>query len=147
MKALITLMPLLIMQSTDKVTKPESDKQPFALKIDQETYLTDTQGVANPNTIIKMIPGNVVRIYLTDGTFFTATVKETTMHSEGIFKAFGEISNPPNMGFGFVLTKDGVFAGAIVNRTTNVTYKLKYSEAHQGHVFLMDITASGNLIQ
>lgn len=126
---------MLIMQSSPKA---EEQKQPFALKLDQETYLTDAQGVANPNTIIRLIPGNTVRIYLTDGTFFTAMVKETAMHSEGVFKAFGEILQPKNSGFGFVLSKDGIFAGAIVNRDSGQTFKLQYSEVHQGYVFFLD---------
>lgn len=137
MKALLALIPMMIMQSAQKA---DEQKQPFALKLDQETYLTDTQGVANPSTIIRLMPGNMVRIYLTDGTFFTAMVKETTMQSEGVFKAYGEMLTPKNSGFGFVMSRDGVFAGAIVSRDDNKTYKLQYSEPHQGYVFLLHNT-------
>ena len=135
MKALIAILPLLIAQS-DK--KSELPKQPFSLKLNQETYLTDTKGVANPSTIIGLTPGDAVRIYFTDGTHFTAMVRETSMHADGIFKVFGEMINPSDAGFGFVLTKDGTFAGAIVQRKQNIVHKLGYDEDAKGYVFKYD---------
>lgn len=133
--SLIALLPLLIAQSVEKPVKSEEQKQPFSLKLDQETYLTDTFGVANPNTIITSKPGDTVRIYFTDGTYFTAIVKETTMHEQGIFKVFGEMTSPTNTGFGFVLTKDGTFAGAIVQRSQNIVHQLLFDETMKGYVF------------
>lgn len=131
MKALIALLPLMIAQSVDKT----ETKQPFSLKLDQITYLTDTKGVANPNTIIQTKPGDSVRIYFTNGTYFSAIVKETSMQDNGVFKVFGEMTSPDNTGFGFVLTRDGTFAGAVVQRTEDVTHQLMYDEILKGHVF------------
>lgn len=131
MKALIALLPLLIVQSTDKT----ETKQPFSLKLDQITYLTDTKGVANPNVIIQVKPGDAVRIYFLNGTYFSAIVKETNMQDNGVFKVFGEMTSPDNTGFGFVLTRDGVFAGAVVQRTEDVTHQLLYDETLKGYVF------------
>jgi hypothetical protein len=134
--ALVSLLPVLIAQSADKpVPNNDDNKQPFALKLDQEAYATDTSGVANPNVIINLKPGLSIRIYLPGGKCFTALVKETTMLSGGVFKVFGEMTNSNNTGFGFVLTKDGIFAGAIVQRDTNTTHTLSYDEAAKGYVF------------
>lgn len=133
--SLIALLPLLIAQSVEKPIISEEQKQPFSLKLDQETYLTDTNGLANPNTIIASKPGDTVRIYFTDGTYFTAIVKETTMHEQGIFKIFGEMTKPANTGFGFVLTRDGTFAGAIVQRTGNIVHQLMFDESANGYIF------------
>lgn len=131
MKALITLLPLLIAQASDKTI----NKEPFSLKLDQETYLTDTRGIANPNTIIHTKPGDIVRIYFVDGKCFTAIVKETNMDDRGIFKVFGEMTSTDNTGFGFVLTKDGTFAGAVVQRNEDITHQLLYDENLKGYVF------------
>lgn len=132
LKPLVLLLPLLIARPAEK---SEDQKPPFSLKLDQETFATDTKGVANPTTIIGLKPGNAVRIYFTDGTYFTALVKETTMHSDGVFKVFGEMINPENTGFGFVLTKDGVFAGAVVQRGPNIVHQLLYDEDAKGYIF------------
>lgn len=131
MKVLIAILPLLIARSADK----PDNKPPFSLKLDQETYLTDTNGLANPNTIIRLKPGDSVRIYFTDGSYFTALVKETEMQESGVFKVFGEMTSHSNTGFGFVLTRDGTFAGAVVQRTQDITHQLLYDEALKGYVF------------
>jgi hypothetical protein len=131
MKALILLVPLLIAREMD----PPVEKPPFSIKLDQEKYFTDTLGIANPNTIINSKPGDTVRIYFSDGTYFSAIVKTTEMSDQGIFKVFGEMTSPNNTGFGFVLSKDGVFAGAVVQRNENITYHLQYDEVRKGYIF------------
>ena len=107
----------------------EIPKQPFSsIKIDQETYITDTNGVLNPKMLLGLIPSNLVKIYLIDGTVLNGIVKETENFNNEMFKVFGEITNKKNAGFGFVLTKEGVFAGAVVFRDTDETHTVKYSE-------------------
>ena len=107
----------------------EIPKQPFSsIKIDQETYITDTNGVLNPKMLLGLIPSNLVKIYLIDGTVLNGIVKETENFNNEMFKVFGEITNKKNTGFGFVLTKEGVFAGAVVFRDTDETHTVKYSE-------------------
>ena len=107
----------------------EIPKQSFSsIKIDQETYITDTNGILNPKMLLGLIPSNLVKIYLTDGTVLNGIVKETENFNNEMFKVFGEITNKKNAGFGFVLTKEGVFAGAVVFRDTDETHTVKYSE-------------------
>lgn len=137
---LLALFPLLIAQSAPKSdNSKDGSKEPFSLKLDQESYVTDTSGVANPSVIINLKPGSTIRIYLPTGKCFTAIVKETTMLSGGVFKVFGEMTNSKDTGFGFVLTKDGVFAGAIVQRDTNTTHTLSYDDDAKGYIFKYSI--------
>jgi len=137
-----TLTALLISSSVFGGVKAETPlpKEPFSsLKIDQETVLTDKYGVLNPKMIINLIPSNNIRIYLSDGTVLTGMVKETNMENNQVFKIFGEMTNRPNTGFGFVLTKDGIFAGAVVFRDTEETHTVKYSEEAKGYVLVKSL--------
>jgi hypothetical protein len=100
----------------------------FSLKIDQETYISNKLGLLIPESILNLKPGNAIRIYLTDGTFFTGLIKSTELENGSIFKVFGELTNHENAGFGFVLTDKNIFAGAVVIRDKNITYTVKFSE-------------------
>ena len=115
-------------------------KQPFSsLKLDQETYLTDQHGILNPKMILNLITYNNIKIYLSDGTVLTGIVKETSMVNNDTFKVFGELTNKENSGFGFVLTKDGIFAGAVVFRNSDETHTVKYSEEAKGYVLVKSL--------
>lgn len=134
------LATLLITSTVFGGVKTDIPKQPFSyLKLDQETHLTDEHGVLNPKMIINLIPSNNIKIYLADGTMLTGMVKETNMENGQLFKIFGEITNKPNTGFGFVLTKEGVFAGAVVFRDTDETHTVKYSEEAKGFVLVKSL--------
>lgn len=115
------------------VDKP---KETFPLKIDQETYITDKSGVLNPSNIISLVPSNLIKFYMTDGTMFTGIVKEIETSDKQIFKIYGEIMNKQNAGFGFVLTSEGVFAGAVVIRNSEETYTVQYSRQANGYVLV-----------
>jgi hypothetical protein len=117
----------------------EIQKAPFSLKIDQETYLTDTKGVLNPKMILGLIPSNSVKIYLTDGTVLNGLIKETENHNNEIYKVFGEVTNKENVGFGFVLTKEGIFAGAVVFRNTDETHTVQYSEELKAFILVKSL--------
>ena len=116
------------------------EKPPFSLRLDQESYLTDTKGVLNPGAIISLKVGTNIIIYLTDGTVLKGLVKESQMLDSKIFKVYGDIINKPNTGFGFVLTENGTFAGAVVFRDSNATYTVQYSEAFKGAVLFLNNT-------
>lgn len=112
------------------------DENPFSLKINQETFFSDKSGVFIPKSVLAATPGNAIKIYLTDGTELTGLVKSTEVLNSQIFKIFGEITNRKNTGFGFVFTKDGLFAGAVVFRDENITYTINYSEAAKGYILV-----------
>ena len=124
---------------TSPVAKAEDLKIPV-LELEQEKYITDTNGVVNPNNIIRLLPSNVIKIYFPDGTELKGVVTKIEEINKEIFKVFGDIQNKPNTGFGFVLTKDGIFAGAVVFRDKDETYTLKYSEAAKGYIFVKSPT-------
>ena len=114
------------------------DQNPFALKINQETFLTDKSGVFIPTSILKLVPGNSIKIYLIDGTELNGLIKSTEFINSEIVKVFGELTNKNDAGFGFVLTKDAIFAGALVFRDKNIVYKINYSEAAKGFILIAD---------
>lgn len=137
---LALLLSLLTSSSFAGAKIGEIPKQPFSsLKLDQETHLTDTNGILNPKMLIGLIPSNLVKIYLTDGTVLNGLVKETEIINNEMFKVFGEITNKKNSGFGFVLTKEGVFAGAVVFRDTDETHTVKYSEELKEFILVKSI--------
>jgi hypothetical protein len=119
----------------------EKEKNPFSLKLDQETFLTDKNGVFIPSSLLKLLPGNAIKIYLTDGTELNGLVKSTEVTNGEIFKVFGEIVNKNNTGFGFVLTKDAVFAGAVVFRDGNITYAITHDELRNGFILVKQAVA------
>ena len=139
MKSLILLA--LLASSIAKQAQPELPKYP-QLKLDQESYLTDTQGVLNPQVIISLRPGDNIRIYLTDGTLFQGLVKETSLTDNSVFKVFGDISSHKNTGFGFCITKDGIFAGAVVQRDQEIQHTVTESVPHKGYILTRKITVT-----
>jgi hypothetical protein len=116
------------------------DENPYSLKLNQETFLTDKNGVFMPSSLLKLIPGNAIKIYLTDGTELNGLVKSTEVSNGEIFKIFGEMTNKNDTGFGFVLTKDAIFAGAVVFRDTDTTYAVSYDEFRKGFVLTRRIS-------
>lgn len=107
----------------------------FKLKLDEETYFSDTLGVFNPQQVCDAEIGRLVRMYRTDGFCYTGRVTETEQ-TEKHYKVYGTINNVDNTQFGFVLAKGGIFAGAIVENDTQITYVLKLSEAHKGFILV-----------
>lgn len=129
---IIALLPFLMLSPAFA----SEQKNSFALKVDQEAYITDTNGVLIPSSILNLIPSNQVRIYLTDGTMLTGIVKSVEMEDKKIFKVFGELNNRENSGFGFVLTKDGIFAGAVVFRNQDMSYEVTFSESLKQYILV-----------
>jgi hypothetical protein len=132
-KSILTL--LMLTSTCLAITK---DKNPFSLKIDQETYLTDKNGVFIPSSILKLVPGNAVKIYLMDGTELKGLIKSTEFINSEVFKVFGEMTNKDNTGFGFVFTRDAIFGGAVVFRDKNFVYKINYNEVAKGYVLMLE---------
>ena len=141
MKTIVSILLLLIQTSFGSIKEekrtPTSIDLPDLnkLKLNQEVFLTDLNGVVNPKTVMLLQVGDNVKIYHTDGTLYTGLVTETK-EGDGMLQIFGKINNVSDMSFGFVLAKGGVFAGAMVNTKNNKTYTLELSEPHKGYIFL-----------
>lgn len=105
------------------------------LKLNQEIFLTDTNGVVNPKTVMLLQVGDNVKVYRPDGTLYTGLVTETK-EGDDTLQIFGKFNNVQDVSFGFVLAKGGVFAGAIVDTKNDKTYTLELSVPHKGYIFL-----------
>ena len=105
------------------------------LKLNQEVYLTDIQGVVNPKTVILLQVGDLVRILRPDNTLYTGMVSET-VEEAGSLKIHGKVNNKENTSFGFAISKGGIFAGAIIEHNSDTIYSLELSEPHKGYIFL-----------
>jgi hypothetical protein len=126
---------LMFTASCEAITK---DENPYSLKIDQETFVTDKTGILIPDSLTRLKPGNAVRIYLIDGTILNGLVKTTELIDNKILKIFGEITNKSNTGFGFGITADGTVGGAVVFRDQNLIYKIQFSEKANGFILVPD---------
>jgi hypothetical protein len=136
MKKLLILM--MLTSSCLAITKDQS-ANPFALKIDQEIYITDEKGVLLEKSIITLMPGRNVRIYLLDGTLITGIIKTAEVseaQDKKLFKVFGEATNQKNVNFGFAITNEGVVGGAVAFHDREVIYKIKYLEDAKGYVLV-----------
>lgn len=136
MKLLLTL--LMLSCSCLAITK-DKNENPFALKLDQEIYITDEKGVLIEKSIITLLPGRNVRIYLIDGTLITGVIKTAEIsesQDKKLFKVFGESTNQKNVNFGFAITNDGVIGGAVAFHDREVIYKIKFLEDAKGYVLV-----------
>ena len=112
------------------------------ITIDQQHQITTNGGVLNPNEVIKLQPKDFVTIYLPDGTKFTGIVTKSEFKSKDHFECFGEIYSHKNTGFGFVLTREGVVAGAVVIRDAEMIYNVTYSKEAEGYVLVKRLMPS-----
>jgi hypothetical protein len=110
-----------------------SERSGLRLKLATEKYFTDTNGVFQVSQLISAPVGNLVRIYKTDGEYYTAQITEIEESSE-FFKIYGNVLNKDNARFGFALAKGGVFAGAIVEKGADRVYTVEFSVAHKGFI-------------
>ena len=140
MKRLIIILAILIgmfcVASSGEMQLAEKPNTPFKLRLDQQIALTDDRGVIIPKAIIGLSPSETVKITLVDGTVIIGLVKSTEMFNNKIFKVFGDVTNGENAGFGFGMSDNGVFGGAIVYRNTETVYKVEYSETLKGYIFV-----------
>lgn len=99
-----------------------------------QVWISDKNGVINPNLILKLEVGQVFRFYATDGTQFDAVLKQQAVENNSVYKVFGDILNYENAAFGFALTNSGTIAGAIVLKETDTVYTVEESAEHNGLV-------------
>lgn len=116
------------------LNKDKSQDVPgFKLQLEQESYLTDKNGVAIPEQIIRLKVGKTVRIYRPDGFCYGGEVTEIE-EAEGLFKVYGNVLNAEGVRFGFALAKGGKFAGAIIDKANDTVYVLEFSAEHKGFI-------------
>ena len=112
------------------------------LSLDQQHQISTDSGVLNPNEIIKLQPKDLIVVYLSDGTKFSGIITKTEFKNKDQFECFGEIHSHKNTGFGFVLTRDGVFAGAIVQRDTDTIFNVVYNKEANGYMLAKRVLTS-----
>jgi hypothetical protein len=112
-----------------------SQQSGLRIKLAAEKYFTDTNGVFSVAQLIKATVGNQVRIYRTDGGFYTGQITEIEETSEYL-KIYGYVFDGNDTRFGFALAKGGVFAGAVVEKNKDKVYTVEFSAAHKGYILL-----------
>lgn len=107
----------------------------FKLKLNEELYFSDKNGVFLLDQVCGAEIGRQVKIYRTDGFCYSGRITEIE-ESETIYKVYGTVSNVDNTQFGFVMAKGGIFAGAVVEKTAGTTYVLELDEHAKGFVLV-----------
>jgi hypothetical protein len=107
------------------------------LKIDQELFLSDTNGVVKAAAIAKAAAGTMIKLYKTDGTFYTGIVNLVKEDNDS-YEIQGSINNC-NASFGFKIAKGGTFIGAVVEHDVKKTYVLEFSLPHKGFVLVYNL--------
>lgn len=135
MKALLLAASFLMSNLTLETNEPIPSSS-FSLS---ERPLTTNVGILLPSQIIRVEANQEVKMYLPDGTKFTGTITKTQFKTKDHFECFGELNSHSNAGFGFVMTRDGVFAGAVVLRDSDTIFHVSYSEEAKGYVLLKKV--------
>ena len=117
------------------MSKNETEVPGFKLQLEEEMFLTDQNGVAIPEQIIKVPIGKLVKIYRPDGFCYKGMVTEIE-EGDSYYKVYGKINNVEQTSFGFVLAKGGNFAGAILEKNNSKTYVLEFDRIRKGFVFV-----------
>jgi len=112
------------------------------LSLDQQHQISTNGGILNPGEIIKLKANDCIVVYLPDGTKFSGMITNTEFKNKDHFECFGEMHSHNNTGFGFILTRDGVFAGAIVVRNTDTIFNITYSKEANGYILIKQLLPS-----
>lgn len=115
------------------------------LTLDQQHQISTNGGILNPSEIIKLKANDYIIIYLPDGTRFSGMITKTEFKNKDHFECFGEMHSHKNTGFGFILTKEGVFAGAIVLRDADTIFNITYSKEANGYILIRQLLPSNLL--
>jgi hypothetical protein len=113
-----------------------ADKQGgIKLQIDQEGWLSNKFGVMSAAQIANTYAGKQVIFCRPDGFCYQGKINSVE-EDDNSYKIYGDLSNVDDAYFGFVLSKSGVFVGAVVEKKDNKTYVLEFSFEHKGFVLL-----------
>lgn len=118
-------------------------KQEF--RIDQEKFVSDKTGALQPTTIINLRVGDIVKFYFQDGTEFSGKIFQREEEMNEYVKVYGHINDGENSGFGFVITKQGGFFGAVVLKKIDINYAVDYNKESKSYYFVK-ILKSKNIL-
>jgi hypothetical protein len=109
------------------------------LEINQEKHISSNLGLLEPNLIISLKVGDLIKFYFPDGTYESGIVKSRKEEKDCI-RVFGEILNKKDSGFGFGLTPN-IFGGALVYRDADKDkiYEAKFDDLLGGYIFRLKI--------
>lgn len=112
------------------------EKSPFSLSLDEIKQGSSTTGLLNLPVILNLAVGNKLQITLVNGQTYLFLITSTEISDiEESIRLYGECLNKDNCNVGFVFTKKGDIAGAIVNRKDKQTYAIRFNTAINGFIF------------
>jgi hypothetical protein len=119
--------------------KAEGGARVQSIEINQQKIISSNLGILQPNLIISLNVGDLIKFYFPDGSCETGIVKSRKEEKDCI-RVFGDISNRRDSGFGFGLTPNA-FGGALVYRDTekNKIYEAKFDDLLGGFIFRLKI--------
>jgi hypothetical protein len=126
---------LSVLTSSATIKTPPTLVPGYTLKLEVEHYLSDNNGVLSASQVSTSELGARVKLYRPDGFCYVGKITQVEEAAE-YYKIYGVIDNIPNAGFGFVIAKGGIFAGAVVEKNDSKVYTVEFSEAHKGYVLL-----------
>jgi hypothetical protein len=116
---------------------------PYKLKLDEIKQGTDTRGVLNFEVVMRLSIADTVQFVLPSGQQVIGIVKTLEVsESEESLRIYGDILNSKNSKFGFVFTKRGDIAGAIVFKDEEKTYVVRPNNTLQGYTFTLEYPKS-----
>lgn len=119
------------------LVKPETTTPSLPkLSIDTVKQGSTATGTINLQLVVNLKPGELVSFTLVNGKNYLFIVKSLEVSDvEKSIRIYGECLNAEDSSFGFVFTKQGDIAGAIVLRKENITYAVRLNEAFKGYIF------------
>lgn len=112
---------------------------PFKLSIDEIKQGTDTRGVLNFEVIIKLKVAEKIQFILPNNQTIICMAKSVEIsETEESIRIYGDTLNVRDGGFGFVFTKKGDIAGAIVLREEKKTYAVRPNNLLSGYTFNLE---------
>lgn len=128
----------LLLLSTSTIAGIEKSPA-FKLSLDEIKQGTDTRGVLNFEVILKLNAADKIQFTLPTGQIVICIVKSTEVsETEQSLRIYGDTLNIKDGGFGFVFTKKGDIAGAVVLRNEHKTYVVRPNDILQGYAFTLE---------
>ena len=134
-KFILLATSLLTMPLYGGAKKTSSTYNP-PLTLDAVKQGCSTTGIVNLQLVLNLKPGELVQFTLLDGKTYLYIVKSIEIdETEKSVRVYGDGVSTKNSNFGFVFTKNGDIAGAMVLREEKLTYTIKLNESIGGYIF------------